>query len=308
MNDTTLTGTIPGFTSNTASIDGVRLHYFVGGNPSGTPLLLWHGFLGTSQSWHRVAPLLAGAGYSVLVPDMRGYGDSDKPPGNDGYNGRALAEEFRALVRQTTFATGRPITLVAHDMGAPPALIWAADHPEEVSGLLYIEAPVMLQQVLEKILIYTPEAMAKGSMWWWILPLAPGVPESLLVGKEREFLNWFYQGPAVVKHEAIPPESVDEYLRTFSGREGVLGALGVYRSAFTTISQTAPLMDNKVGLPVVAIGGEKGLAERVGQFVSMVASDVRRVVLPGCGHFVPEECPEAVLEQIDRLTGSAKRR
>jgi pimeloyl-ACP methyl ester carboxylesterase len=301
MNDTALKGTIQGFTSNTAVIDGVRLHYFLGGKPSGTPVLLWHGFLGTSYAWHKVALLLADAGYSVLVPDMRGYGDSDKPAGNGGYDGRALAEEFRSLVRQTGFGAGRPLMLVAHDMGAPPALIWAADHPEEVTGLLYIEAPVMLQPVLEKILTYTPEAMAKGSMWWWILPLAPGVPESLLVGKEREFLNWFFQGPAVAKHEAIPPESVEEYLRTFSGIEGVLGALGVYRTAFTTIAQTAPLVDNKVKLPVVAIGGQNGIGERVGQFVSMVASDVHSVLLPGCGHFVPEECPEAVLENVARL-------
>lgn len=308
MSEATPPAAIPGFTSNTAIINGVRLHYFLGGNSSGTAVLLWHGFLGTSYSWHQVAPLLADAGYSVLVPDMRGYGDSNKPAGNDGYDGRALAEEFRSLVRQIGFAAGRPLTLVAHDMGAPPALIWAADHPEEVTGLLYIEAPVMLQPVLEKILTYTPEAMATGSMWWWILPLAPGVPESLLVGKEREFLNWFYQGPAVVKHEAIPLESVDEYLRTFSGREGVLGALGVYRTAFTTIAQTAPFVDNQVKVPVVALGGEKGLGEKVGQFVSMVASNVQRVVLPGCGHFVPEEFPEAVLEQIDRLTGSASRR
>jgi pimeloyl-ACP methyl ester carboxylesterase len=307
MNETTPPKTIPDFTSNSAIIGGVRLHYFLGGNPSGTPVLLWHGFLGTSYSWHRVAPLLADAGYSVLVPDMRGYGDSDKPAGNGGYDGRALAEEFRSLVRQTGFGARRPLTLVAHDMGAPPALIWAADHPEEVTGLLYIEAPVMLQPVLEKILTYTPEAMAKGSMWWWILPLAPGVPESLLVGKEREFLNWFYRGPVVAKHETIPPESVDEYLRTFSGSEGVLGALGVYRTAFTTIAQTASLVDNKVGVPIVALGGQKGLGERVGQFVSMVASDVHREVLPGCGHFVPEECPEAVLEQIDRLTGFRKK-
>src|SRR5580704_16825843 len=95
MDETTPPKTIPDFTSNTASIDGVRLHYFLGGNPSGTPVLLWHGFLGTGYSWHKVAPLLADAGYSVLVPDMRGYGDSDKPAGNDGYDGRALAEELR---------------------------------------------------------------------------------------------------------------------------------------------------------------------------------------------------------------------
>ena len=65
-------------------------------------------------------------------------------------------------------------------MGAPPALIWCADHPKEVAGLLYIEAPVMLGDVLRKIITYTPEAMEHGSMWWWLLPLAPGVPQRLV--------------------------------------------------------------------------------------------------------------------------------
>ena len=63
----------------------------------------------------------------VLVPDMRGFGDSDKPAGTEGYDGRALAEEFRALRQQIGFGAGRPLTLVAHDMGAPPALLWAAE-------------------------------------------------------------------------------------------------------------------------------------------------------------------------------------
>jgi pimeloyl-ACP methyl ester carboxylesterase len=246
-------------------------------------------------------PLLADAGFWILAPDMRGYGDSDKPAGDVGYDGSSLAEEFRSLVQRIGFGARYPLTLVAHDMGAPPALLWAAKHPSEVSALVYVEAPVMLQSILEKIITFTPQAMAKGSMWWWVLPLAPGVPEALLVGKEREFLNWFYSGEAVVKHEEIPPETVDEYLRTFAGLEGVLGSLGVYRTAFATMAQTLPLTQTKVQLPVVAIGGEKGLGARVGQFVSMVAANVNKIVLPGCGHFVPEECPEAILEQLHRL-------
>jgi pimeloyl-ACP methyl ester carboxylesterase len=196
--------------------------------------------------------------------------------------------------------------LLAHDMGAPPALLWAAKYPDEIAALLYIEAPVMLQSILEKIITFTPEAMVKGSMWWWVLPLAPGVPEVLLVGKEREFLNWFYLGDAVVKHEAIPPETVDEYLRTFAGVEGVLGSLGVYRTAFTTMTQTSPLTQNKVQLPIIAIGGEKGLGARVGQSVAMVAANLKSVVLPDCGHFVPEERPEAVLEQLEGLNMQRK--
>jgi predicted alpha/beta hydrolase len=119
MNDVILTGTIPGFTRNTASIDGVRLHYLLGGSPNGSPVLLWHGFLSTSHAWRKVMPALANAGFAVLVPDMRGYGDSDKPAGTEGYDARALAEEFRALVREIGFGSGGPLTLVAHDMGAP---------------------------------------------------------------------------------------------------------------------------------------------------------------------------------------------
>jgi len=177
------------FQSLRADIGGMRLHYHVGGDPDGPPVLLWHGFLSTSQVWRKVMPLLADAGYAVLAPDMRGYGDSDKPPGTAGYDARALSEEFRALVRQIGFGGGKPLLLVGHDMGAPPALLWAADHPEEVSGLLYVEAPVMLSAVLTRIITYTPEAMKEGSMWWWILPLAPGVAERLIVGREREFLT-----------------------------------------------------------------------------------------------------------------------
>jgi pimeloyl-ACP methyl ester carboxylesterase len=81
-----------------------------------------------------------------------------------------------------------------------------------------------------------------------------------------------------------------------------LGSLGLYRAAFETISQTARLTDNKVKVPVVALGGEKGLGALVGKFVSMVASNVQSKVIPFCGHFIPEERPEAVVEQVRILT------
>jgi pimeloyl-ACP methyl ester carboxylesterase len=77
-------------------------------------------------------PILAAAGYAILAPDMRGYGDSDKPAGTAGYDGRALAAEFRDLVHLLKFGAGQPLIIAAHDMGAPPALLWAADFPGEV--------------------------------------------------------------------------------------------------------------------------------------------------------------------------------
>ncbi|HEX7784507.1 MAG TPA: alpha/beta hydrolase [Sphingobium sp.] len=288
---------IPGLRSETVTVNGVRLHYWIGGDPEGQPVILWHGFLSTAYAWHKVAPALAASGMAVLVPDMRGYGDSDKLVGNDGYDARALSEEMRALVAKIGFGGGRPIILCAHDMGALPALIWTADHPHEVAKLLYVEGPVMLGEVLRKVFSYTPEAMARGSMWWWILPLAPGVPERLIVGNERAFLTWFYEG-ATMHPEVFDDATVDEYLRTFAGREGVLGALGIYRAAFITIDQTEPLMTNKVAVPVVAIGGIKGLGDKVGEMVRQVASNVTVETLPDAGHFVPEECPEDIIRHV----------
>jgi pimeloyl-ACP methyl ester carboxylesterase len=289
---------IPGFISLTATIGSTRLHYWTGGDSGNPPVILWHGFLGSSYVWRKVAPQLVKRGFSVLVPDMRGYGDSDKPEGTAGYDAAALAEEFRLLARTIGFTADRPLIVAAHDMGAPPALLWAANHPAEIAGLIYIDEPVLLPTLLSNIISYTPEAMAHGSMWWWILPLAPQVPERLIVGNERAFLTWFYHGDHVAKHEVFDPETVDEYLRAFSGREGVLGALGVYRAAFTTMAQTEPLTTKKVAVPVTAMGGKKGLGEKVGNMMKLVASNFEAITLPDCGHFVPEECPDAVVQQI----------
>jgi pimeloyl-ACP methyl ester carboxylesterase len=289
---------IPGFRRAYVALNNVRIHYWLGGNPNGQPILLWHGFLGTSYTWHKMMPMLAEAGFAVLAPDMRGYGDSDKPAGKDGYDARALAEEFRSLVKHLNFGAGKPLVLVGYDMGGPPSLLWAADYPGEVQALLYIDVPVMLSEILTKVISYTPEAMTKGSLWWWILPLAPDLPERLIVGKEREFLTWFYDNKSAIQG-AVSPASVDEFLRTFTGREGVLGSMGVYRAAFTTMEQTATLKTTKVQVPVIAIGGLNSRGDQIREMISMVATNVTGVVVPNCGHFIPEEHPQELFKQIE---------
>jgi hypothetical protein len=165
---------------------------------------------------------------------------------------------------------------------------------------------VMLSSVLTKVISYTPEAMQKGFMWWWILPLAPGVSERLVVGHEREFLTWFFEF-AAASSDAIPDETIKEYLRTFSGVEGVLGAMGVYRAAFTTTAQTEPLQQDKVRIPIVALGGAKAQGEKVREMVTMVASNVTGHVIPDCGDFLPEECPEEIVRHIHTLSVVADR-
>ncbi len=298
---------IPGFESRVAEVNGQHLQYWIGGNPQGKPVLLWHGFLGTSYSWHDMMPLLAKAGYFVLAPDMRGYGDSSKPEGSAGYDGKTLADDFRLLTQQIGFGDGAPLLVIAHDMGGPPALLWAAHHPDEIAGLMYVEAPVMLSAVLSKIIAYTPEAMKNGSMWWWILPLANDVPQRLIVGNERAFLTWFYDFETAVP-SAFPPEVVNEYLRTFSGTEGVLGALGVYRTAFDTIALTEPLTADKVKVPIAALGGDKSLGSNVQKMIEMVAQDVTGDVIANCGHFIPEEAPEQLMKHFEEFASRIGKR
>jgi pimeloyl-ACP methyl ester carboxylesterase len=297
---------LPSFRSEMRDIGGVRLHAWMGGAPAGPPVVLWHGFLSTSYAWHKVAPRLAEAGLSVLVPDLLGFGDSAKPEGVRGYDARAIAEQTRELVRALDFGKGQALVLAAHDMGPPPALLWVADHPAEIASLLYIEAPVMLSSVLQGVLAYTPEGMKEGSMWWWILPLAPGVAERLVVGHERAFLEWFYD-KATATRSSIAPSTVDEYLRTFAGHEGVLGAMGVYRAAFVSIAQTEALTKAKIRQPVVAIGGVKGLGANVGTMVRLVAENVEAVTLEDCGHFVPEECPDEIVQRVLKIVRKTQR-
>jgi pimeloyl-ACP methyl ester carboxylesterase len=289
---------LPEFAHGYADVNGTRLHYVSGGNPQGEPILLWHGFLGTWWVWRKVAPLLAARGYAVLVPDMRGYGDSAKPDGAAAFDGAMLAEDFRALVRKIGFGGGRRLTLVAHDMGAPGALVWTANHPDEVRALAYIEEPVALPDILRDLTAYVPSADFKGALWWWLLPLAPGITDRLIVGREREFLTWFYERVAP-SPPAITEADVNEYLRSFSGKAGVDGAFGVYRGISETARQTAPFMSAKIATPILAAGGEKARGGRVAAELGQVATNVKAVTIRDCAHFVPEERPVELVQQLE---------
>ena len=108
--------------------------------------------------------------------------------------------------------------------------------------------------------------------------------------------------------DTIEPETVDEYMRKFSGTERVLGALGVYRAAFTTMEQTEPLKEDKVRVPVVALGGEEAQGESVGRMVEMVAENVEGGMVPDCGHFIPEERPDEIVRELLAMTARADRR
>lgn len=286
------------FTHHTARVNGVNLHYVIGGQ--GDPLLLWHGFLGTWFSWRKLMPLLAER-YTVIAPDMRGYGDSDKP--EKGYDARTLAEDFRALVQHLGY---RDIAIVAHDMGAPPALVYAGEYPDEVRALAYLEEPVLLSAIIQQILTFAPETMQNGGLWWWSFALAPNIAKTLIEGHEQAFLTWFYD-QNTAQRSAVDDATVKEYLRSFEGKNGIAGAFGVYRAIFESIEQTERYAHTKITVPMLGLGGDKVLGEKVMQGLKQVATSVQGEAIPHCGHFIAEEQPEALADRLTAFLASVGR-
>jgi hypothetical protein len=122
------------FSHHTASVNGIQMHYVIGGQ--GDPVILLHGFPQTWYEWCHVMPALA-RNYTVIVPDLRALGDSSKPV--DGYDGNTTAEDIHQLVIQLGF---NDIFLVGHDLGAFVAYSYAAVHPNEVSRLVILDVPI----------------------------------------------------------------------------------------------------------------------------------------------------------------------
>lgn len=132
---------------------------------------------------------------------------------------------------------------------------------------------------------------------------AEGMAEAVIAGNERPFVDWFYNNYAV-ESSAIDEQARRVYVRDFEGTEGIAGWFGVYRHMLTTAEQTAPLAQNKVQTPVLAIGGASSLGATVAEQMQQIAQEVKEVVIEDCDHFVPAEKPEELVRQFLTFIGS----
>lgn len=261
---------------------GVKLHYKVAGE--GVPVLLMHGWLGTHYTWRKLAPMLVNEGYKVIVPDMKGYGDSDKP--EDGYDGLTLVEEMRELLKQVGIA--QKIHVVGWDMGALPAYLFAATYPNEVASMTYLDEPLPSVNI-HKLSAFTKENF--GGYWHFGFNHAQGLPELLIRGNEREFFKYLH-GLMLVNKSAITETDLDEYMRTYRGTQGIKGSNGWYRDLFVTTEQFASAIKNgKLKVPVLAVGGQYGTPYTKQQMEGVIADNIEGGVIPNCGHLIAEERP-----------------
>jgi pimeloyl-ACP methyl ester carboxylesterase len=283
------------FSHHTASVNGIQLHYVIGGQ--GDPVVLLHGWPQTWYAWRHVMPTLA-KNYTVIAPDLRGLGDSSRPV--DGYDGNTTAEDIYQLITQ--LGANEKIYLVGHDVGAQTAYSYAAIHPDNVSKL------VVMDYVLPG---FYPPSLEGVCCWWFSFHQTRDVPELLTAGKEREYLSWHYRGLAY-NQEAITEADVDKYVSSYSASGGMRAGFEYYRAFPINAEQNKVLSETKLQIPVLALGGDIYPAlggDAPGNFAldstQGLAENVKGVIVPLSGHYIPEERPDFVTKELFKFFGNS---
>jgi pimeloyl-ACP methyl ester carboxylesterase len=272
----------PLFTHQTAHVNGVHLHYVIGGQ--GFPVVLLHGWPQTWYEWRKIMPTLAEK-YTVIAPDSRGLGDSEKT--ESGYDAATLAEDTFSLVRSLGF---QQIFLVGHDLGVLTAYAYAARYREAVQRLVILDSPLDG--------FGSEDFITKHNIWHYSFFQAPrNLAESLVEGRERILLQWFFARAR--NSAAFTQEDIDEYVRCYSGRDALRAGFTYYRSFSINNQLFKEYSKDKLRIPVLALGGEYSGAGWPFLSLAQVAEHVSGGVIPQCGHYIAEEQPAELLQRLN---------
>jgi haloacetate dehalogenase len=285
-----------GFTLADVRLDnGVTIRTAQAGN--GPALLLLHGHPQTHVTWRKIAPALAQR-FRVVATDLRGYGDSSKPPGGAGheiYAKRAMAADQVAVMA----ALGhRSFAVVGHDRGARVAHRMALDHAQAVERLAVLDvAPTATMYAR------TDKAFATRYFWWFFLIQPAPLPEKM-IGADPEFFLRHHIDGQLKTPGATEPAAFAEYLRCYRDPATIAAICEDYRAAATTdLEHDAADSDRRVTAPLLALWGARGTVGTLYEVLETwreKATDVRGRALD-CGHTLQEERPDEVLDELLRF-------
>ena len=275
------------YTHYKTTVNGIQLHYIIGGKGEGAdPIVLLHGFPQTSYEWRHIIPQLIANNYTVIAPDLRGIGDSERP--QTGYDKKTVADDIYQLVKKLGYSK---IYLVAHDWGAAVAYSYAAAHPQDVNKMVILDI-VLPGFGLEEAAKFSP-----NGLWHISFHAVRDLPEKLIEGKEDTYLNWFYDW--TYNQSAITSDAREEYIKQYSKPGAMRAGFEYYRTIFEDAEQNKVYAaKQKLNMPILTIGGEAGLGNLTTISFQKVANNVTGVTLPNTGHFIPEERPNFLTKQI----------
>ncbi|TWP48494.1 alpha/beta hydrolase [Lentzea tibetensis] len=273
------------FTSRFVEAGGLRQHVVIGGD--GPPLLLVHGWPETWYAWRFLMPALA-EDFTVIAVDQRGMGLTDKPA--DGYDTGTLAGDLAALMDELGHER---FAVAGHDTGMIISYALAADFPDRVERLVVAEVPGP-PGVVPAPPLFVPEAVNNRI---WHIPfnrVDNDLTEQLVTGREAIFFGYEF----AIQGGNVPADAVDYYVSGLSNPDSLHGSFGFYRAWDATQTQNGERKNQPLTMPVLAVGGEASWGDHVGHGMEATAKDVRTVVIPGAGHWVAEQAPEAMLAAL----------
>lgn len=268
--------------------NGVAYNVRTYGSADDPAVVMMHGWMGTSHTWRKLAPLLQGD-YFVIVPDMRGYGASDKP--ESGYDAVNLAADIAGLLDHYGEERAH---IVGHDMGALVALAFAGTYPQRTLTLTYLDEPLVGYN-LDEFTVYREET--HGGYWHFGFNTAPGLAEILIDGREQQFVDWIVPLMHAPNPDAVTEADRRIYADSLRAENGVAGSVGWYRATFETARQLRTLGDAGIAPPIMAWGGQFGVPATFEQ-MAMVSNNVRGGVIENTGHLLPEEAPEFLAREM----------
>jgi pimeloyl-ACP methyl ester carboxylesterase len=277
-----LAGKVPaGFIEHYANVNGVKLHYFIGGK--GSPVVLLHGYAETSHMWLPLMPLLA-ANHTVIVPDLRGAGDSSKP--ESGYDKKNMAVDIHKLVVSLGF---KHVDIVGHDIGLMVAYACAAQFPQETDRLVLMDA-------------FLPGVGDWKSVWLmrdlWHFHFYGKTPLELVHGRERIYFEHFWNDFAADPKHSVPEADRRFYAEAYAQPGGMRAGFEYFRNFEQDAKDFAELSKTPLPMPVLVLTGEKAGGNFLIEQARLVATNVQGQVVAGSGHWLMEEAPQQVMPAL----------
>lgn len=283
-----------------AKIDGVHFHYVTAG--TGEPVLLLPGWPESWIAWRKVVPLLVSAGRKVVVLDPRGFGESDKTA--RGYDLDTAARDLHRFLEATSLAPSGGIDIVAHDVGTWIAHAHAVTYPADVRRLVLTESNIPGITTFAGGL---PSEAVNLKSWQFAFNRLNDLPEILVQGHERDYLAWIFATKSTRAY-AIDAAALDEYTRQYSAPGAMRAGFAWYRANFDAegLAQAKVRATRRLTMPVLALGGSDGVGDALRATVATIGDHVQGgAIAPketgpsdGCGHFLPEECPDELTDAV----------
>ena len=284
-----------GFETAIHAVNGIELFARTGGDLQRTPVLLLHGYPQTHAMWHRVAIQLA-PHHRLVIPDLRGYGDSTKPPpaatpelDHAQHSKRAMADDLAALMRSLGHER---FAVVGHDRGGRVAHRLALDHPEHVDKLAVID-------IVPTLDMYDATDMRFASWyyhWFFLIQPAP-LPERMIGGDPSFYLRWTLGGWGAGGLDHIEHEALAAYERCFGRADAIHAACEDYRASASIDlehDRASRAAGERVACEMLVLWGERGVVGRLYDPLALWRAQCAAVVrghAMAAGHFIPEELP-----------------